>query len=163
MEEKSKMTSVSRRAFLGTTAAAAAGFTIVPRHAVAGLGHKAPSDKLNIAGVGVGGMGFANLKNLESENIVGLCDVDWKYSAPVFERYSGAKKYKDWRKMYDELGDSIDGVVIATADHTHAIVAAHAHYYGQARLCTKTINSLSLRISLTYQTGRQIQSSYIDG
>jgi hypothetical protein len=52
------------------------------------LGHKAPSDKLNIVGVGVGGMGFANLKNLASENIIGLCDVDWKYTGGngVFDR-----------------------------------------------------------------------------
>ena len=109
---------VSRRAFLGTTAVAAAGFTIVPRHAVAGLGHKAPSDKLNIAAVGIGGMGNANIKNLAAENIYALCDVDWKYADPVFKAHPGAKMYKDWRKMYDELGKNIDGVVVATADHT---------------------------------------------
>lgn len=55
------------------------------------MGHKAPSDKLNIAGIGVGGMGAANLKNLKSENIVGLCDVDWKYADPTFKLFSGAK------------------------------------------------------------------------
>ena len=70
MTEKSKK-SVSRRSFLGTTAAVAAGISIIPSHAVAGLGHKAPSDKLNIVGVGVGGMGFKNLKNMSSENIIG--------------------------------------------------------------------------------------------
>ncbi|MCF6358787.1 MAG: twin-arginine translocation signal domain-containing protein, partial [Draconibacterium sp.] len=84
MTEKSKK-SVSRRAFLGTTAAVAAGITIVPSHAVAGLGHKAPSDKLNIAAVGIGGMGASNLRNLKSENIVGLCDVDWKYAKKTFD------------------------------------------------------------------------------
>ena len=114
MEQKSSKISVSRRAFLGTTAIAAAGITIIPSHAVAGLGHKAPSDKLNIVGVGVGGMGFANLKNLASENIIGLCDVDWKYTGGngVFDRWPNAKKYKDWRKMYDEQGKDIDGVVV---------------------------------------------------
>ena len=81
MEKNSNKQSVSRRSFLGTTAAAAAGITILPSNVIAGLGHKAPSDKLNIAAIGIGGMGFANLKNLESENIVGLCDVDWKYAA----------------------------------------------------------------------------------
>ena len=105
MEQNSNKISVSRRSFLGTTAIAAAGITIIPSHAVAGLGHKAPSDKLNIVGVGVGGMGFANLKNLEAENIIGLCDVDWKYTGGngVFDRFPKAKKYKDWRKMYDEM------------------------------------------------------------
>ena len=122
---------VSRRSFLGTTAAAAAGVTILPSNVIAGLGHKAPSDKLNIVGVGVGGMGFANLKRLTSENIIGLCDVDWKYSKGCFDFFPKAKKYKDWRVMYDELGKEMDGVVIATADHTHAITAAHAMTMGK--------------------------------
>ena len=71
----------SRRSFLATTATATAGFTIVPSNAIAGLGHKAPSDKLNIAGVGVGGMGHGNLKSMKSENIVALCDIDWDHSS----------------------------------------------------------------------------------
>ncbi|MGD9929836.1 MAG: Gfo/Idh/MocA family protein [Mangrovibacterium sp.] len=134
MKNKSNEKSqVSRRSFLGTAAAAAAGFTILPSYVVAGLGHKAPSDKLNIVGVGVGGMGFANLKNMESENIIGLCDVDWGYTGGngVFDRYPKAKKYKDWRRMYDELGKDFDAVMIATADHTHAITAAHAMTMGK--------------------------------
>ncbi len=131
MGKNKKSNTYSRRRFVGTTLAATAGFTIIPSCAVSGLGHKAPSDKLNIAGIGVGGMGFRNLKEMETENIVGLCDVDWKYSNRVFEHYSGAKKYKDFRKMYDEMGSSIDGVVVATADHTHAIVSAQAMAMGK--------------------------------
>src|ERR1039458_1333639 len=73
-------TPVTRRQFLGTTAAAAA-FLIVPRYVVAGADENAPSTKLNIAGIGVGGMGASNLANLESENIVALCDVDLNYAA----------------------------------------------------------------------------------
>ncbi len=76
----------SRRAFLKGASLAAAGFTIVPRHVLGGPGFVAPSDKLNIAGVGVGGMGRANLLNLTSENIVALCDVDWDYTAKSFEK-----------------------------------------------------------------------------
>jgi predicted dehydrogenase len=76
---------VARRDFLKTTAAAAAGFTIVPRH-VLGAGRTPPSDKLNIAGVGVGGMGRVNLTALSSENIVALCDVDWGYVDRTFSR-----------------------------------------------------------------------------
>lgn len=158
---------VSRRAFLGTAATAAAGITILPSNVIAGLGHKAPSDKLNIVGVGVGGMGFANLKNLESENIIGLCDVDWGYTAGngVFDRYPKAKKYKDWRKMYDEMGNDFDAVVIATADHTHAITAAHAitmgkHVYVQkplthtvyeSRLLTKLADKYQVATSMGNQ------------
>jgi hypothetical protein len=81
--------------------------------------------------VGVGGRGFAVLKAMESENIVALCDVDWRYAKKAFDHFPKAKKYWDWRKMLDEMGDSIDAVVVATADHTHAIIAAHAITLGK--------------------------------
>ena len=121
---------ISRRRFLGTTAAATAGFTIIPSHVVSGLGHVAPSDKLNIAGVGVGGMGRRNLRAIQGHNIVALCDVDWKYSQKTFDDYPKAKKYWDWRKMYDEMGNEIDAVVVATADHTHALIASYGMEMG---------------------------------
>jgi hypothetical protein len=106
--------------------------TVIPNIAMGGaLGRRAPSDKLNIAGVGVGGRGFAVLKAMESENIVALCDVDWRYAKKAFDHFPKAKKYWDWRKMLDEMSDSIDAVVIATADHTHAIIAAHAITLGK--------------------------------
>src|SRR5690554_5229823 len=131
---------ISRRKFLERGAFAAAGLTIVPSSVLGkSMGHMAPSDKLNIVGVGVGGMGFANLKNLESQNIVGLADVDWKYSQRVFDYFPKAKKYYDYRKMYDELGKSIDGVVVATADHTHAIIAAEAMNMGKHVYCQKPL------------------------
>ena len=159
MKETNKIT---RRGFLGTSAVAAAGFSIVPSNTIAGLGHKAPSDKLNIAGVGIGGMGFANLKNMETENIVGLCDVDWKYSQPVFDHYPKAQKYKDWRKMYDEMGKDIDAVVIATADHTHAITTAHAitmgkHVYTQKPLTNTVYESrLLTKLADKYKVATQM-------
>jgi len=165
MEQNSNKISVSRRSFLGTTAVAAAGITIIPSHAVAGLGHVAPSDKLNIAAVGVGGMGNSNIRNLASQNIVGLCDVDWKYSAGVFDAYPNAKKYKDWRKMYDEIGKSIDAVVVATADHTHAIIAATAmtmgkHVYVQKPLThtvyeSRLLTKLAEKHQVATQMGNQ--------
>lgn len=85
MSEKKKM---SRRKFLTDVAGGGAAFLIVPRH-VLGHGFVPPSDMLNIAGIGVGGMGRANLINLASQNIVALCDVDWDYSGRAFERLSG--------------------------------------------------------------------------
>ncbi len=69
----------SRRKFVKQAAVAAAGFTIVPSFTVSGLGHKAPSDKMNIVGIGIGGKGHPNLVAMNTENIIGLCDVDWKY------------------------------------------------------------------------------------
>lgn len=131
MEKDNSKSGISRRKFLGNAALAAAGFTIVPSSVVSGLGYKAPSDKLNIAGVGVGGRGFAVLKGMEEENIVGLCDTDWRYAKGCFDYFPKAKQYWDWRKMLDEMGDDIDAVMVASADHTHAAIAAHAITMGK--------------------------------
>ncbi|MEN8228483.1 MAG: Gfo/Idh/MocA family oxidoreductase [Bacteroidota bacterium] len=130
---------VSRRKFIGTTAAATAGFTIVPSTVISGMGHVAPSDKLNIAAVGIGGMGASNLHNIKDQNIVALCDVDWKYAKGTFDAYPKAKKYWDWRKMYDEMGKKIDAVVVATADHTHALIAAHGMTMGMHMFVQKPL------------------------
>ncbi len=119
---------VSRRDFLkGATAVSA--FTIVPRHVLGGPGFTSPSDTLNIAGVGVGGMGQNNVRMCEPENIVALCDVDDKYSAKVYERYPNAKRYRDFRIMLEKQKD-IDAVIVATPDHTHAVVALMAIQMG---------------------------------
>lgn len=139
MNDNNTASSFSRRNFIKRSAAAAFGFTVVPSHVVSGLGHKAPSDKLNIAGVGVGGKGRANLHAMNTENIVALCDVDWNYAEPCFNDFPGAKKYKDWRVMLDETGNDIDAVMISTSDHTHAIVAAHAMTMGKHIYCQKPL------------------------
>ena len=128
-----------RREFLKKAATVTAGITIVPNFVVGGLGHKAPSDKLNIVGIGVGGKGHPNLLAMKTENIIGLCDIDWNYSQKCFNDFPKAKQYYDWRKMYDELGDSIDGVMVATADHTHAIIAASALEMGKHVYCQKPL------------------------
>src|SRR4029079_17338774 len=78
-----QMTKLSRRSFITDVALAGAGLTIVPRH-VLGRGFTAPSDLLNVAAVGVGGQGRANLINLASENVVAICDVDWDYANKGF-------------------------------------------------------------------------------
>ncbi len=120
--KKSDSSSLPRRSFLGGAAAAAtAAFSIVPRHVLGGTGYTAPSDKLNLAAVGVGGMGKSNLSRCEEENIVALCDVDWGYAAKTFEKYPNAKRYKDYREMLDRQSE-IDAVIVATPDHTHAVI-----------------------------------------
>lgn len=129
----------SRRNFLKRTAAVSAGITVLPNFTISGLGHKAPSDKLNIVGVGIGGKGFVNLKAMDSENIIGLCDVDWNYAEKCFNEFPKAKRYKDWRRMFDELGDSFDAVMISTPDHTHAIIAATAITLGKHVYCQKPL------------------------
>ena len=82
----------TRRRFLQTTAVAVPAFTFLPLHVLGGEGQKPPSEKLNIAGIGVGGMGASNLKQCAGENIVALCDVDQNYAANTFKTYPNAKR-----------------------------------------------------------------------
>jgi hypothetical protein len=164
MKNKEKKV-MNRRKFIGGTVAAAATVSIVPRHVLGGVGFKAPSDTLNIAGVGVGGMGFANLDKMKSENIVALCDVDWKYAQRAFDAYPKAKKFWDFREMYDKMGKDIDAVMVATADHTHALVAAQAmtmgmHVYVQKPLThsvyeSRLLTKLAAKHKVATQMGNQ--------
>lgn len=114
-----------RRQFLRTAALATSAVSIAPRHILGGPGQKAPSEKLNIAGIGVGGMGGSNLKRCEAENIVALCDVDQGYAAKTFKNYPKAKVYRDFREMLEQQKD-IEAVIVATPDHSHAIIALAA-------------------------------------
>ncbi|MBA2355259.1 MAG: Gfo/Idh/MocA family oxidoreductase [Acidobacteria bacterium] len=156
-----------RREFMRGAAIAAAGLTIVPRH-VLGRGQTPPSDMVNIAGVGVGGMGRSNLTNLASQNLVALCDVDWGFASRGFdgigqqiaagqkrmadgtgtpeqrargqeqlaglqllgEKAGKATRYVDYREMLEKQKD-IDAVLIATPDHTHAVIATAAMSLGK--------------------------------
>jgi predicted dehydrogenase len=131
-------TKAPRRHFLKTAAAAAAGLTILPRHVLGGPGRQAPSDRLHVAGIGVGGMGAVNLANMETEAIVALCDVDEAYAAPTFKKYPAAKVFKDFRAMLEKQKD-IDAVVVATPDHTHAVIAVAAMKAGKHVYCQKPL------------------------
>jgi predicted dehydrogenase len=137
MTDKKITGGLSRRDLVGGAAAAAA-FTIVPRAVLGGPRHTAPSEKLNIAGIGAGGRGADNLSALSSENIVALCDVDTKSAAGTFRRYPDAKKYRDFRRMLEEEKD-IDAVVVSTPDHTHAVVAIMAIKMGKHVYCEKPL------------------------
>jgi len=129
---------ISRRGFLGGAAAAAA-FTIVPRHVLGGSGNTAPSEKLNIAGIGVAGRGSGVLSSVESQNIVALCDVDWRHAAGTFRRYPKARQYRDFRKMLDKEEKNIDAVTVATPDHTHAVATMMAIKMGKHVYCEKPL------------------------
>lgn len=141
---------VSRRTFVGSVAAAA-GFMIVPRHVLGGPGYQAPSDRLNIATIGyMHGMGTSNAKASRKENMVALCDVDDGEAAmkaaarsQIFEIFPDAVRYKDYRVMLEKQKD-IDAVIVATPDHTHALIAMAAmqlgkHVYVQKPL-TRTVS-----------------------
>ncbi|MHB0954920.1 MAG: Gfo/Idh/MocA family protein [Pirellulaceae bacterium] len=129
---------MSRRKFLGRAAGVAA-FTVVPRHVLGGPGQTPPSEKLNLAGIGVGGQGAGDLQALESENIVALCDVDWRHAAGTFGRYPDARKYKDFRDMLDKEENNIDAVVVATPDHCHAVASIAAIKRGKHVYCEKPL------------------------
>ena len=169
------MADLTRRDFLKRGSAALAGMivapTIVPSTVLgAKVGKKAPSDKLNILGVGIGGRGASDIAEMaKTENIVGLCDCDWKYAKHVLDRYPDAKKYNDYRKMYDEMLKSADAVMVATADHTHAIIAADAmaagkHVYVEKPMTlyayeSRLLTRMAAKYKVATQQGNQGASS----
>ena len=129
---------LTRRNFLRTAGAAAA-FTIVPRSWL-GQGQTPPSEKLNIAGIGVGGMGAGDIGAVApGNNIVALCDVDSRRSAETLKKFPDAKQYRDFRKMFDEMEKNIDAVVVATPDHFHAVAAMAAIKRGKHVYCEKPL------------------------
>ncbi|MHC4118018.1 MAG: Gfo/Idh/MocA family protein [Planctomycetota bacterium] len=138
MKNEQGRSGMSRRDFMGAAAAAAA-FTVVPRHVLGGRGRVAPSEKLNIACIGVGGMGASDVRQMGTENIVALCDVDYKHAAKTFERHPSAKKYRDFRKMLDKEAGNIDGVTVSTPDHIHAVAAMAAMKRGKHVYCQKPL------------------------
>jgi predicted dehydrogenase len=132
-------TKMTRRQFVRTVGAGAAtAFMIVPGYVVGARGQTPPSEKLNIAGIGVGGMGGGNLRACSGENIVALCDVDERYAAGTFNAFPNAPRYTDYRVMLEKQKD-IDAVVIATPDHTHAVITMAAIRAGKHVYCQKPL------------------------
>lgn len=153
-----KSMEITRRAFLAATTTTAtlamAGYAADPKPNTARVIPRklSPNEKLNVAGIGVGGMGKGDIMNCTSENVVALCDVDDKQAEETFYKLSSAKKFKDYRKMLEEMDKEIDAVTVSTPDHTHAPAAYLAmnmgkhvrvqkpltHTIAEARLLAKT-------------------------
>jgi predicted dehydrogenase len=129
----------SRRLFLSQSSAALATISILPSHVLGLNGATPPSEKLNIAGIGVGGQGAGDLGNFTSENIVALVDVDSRRAAGTYEKFPKAKRYEDFRKMFDEMGKEVDAVLVATPDHTHSVAAMRAIKMGKHVYCEKPL------------------------
>jgi len=163
---ESKMT---RRDFLGAASTTAAAFMIVPRHVIGGPGFVPPSDKLNIACIGVGGKGRSDTTSVSTENLVAFCDVDDKQMAkfvrhakknsknhpqllPMFEK---APKYRDFRKML-EKEKSIDAVTISTPDHTHAVIAMKAMKMGKHVFCQKPLTHTVHEARMLAKTAKEM-------
>jgi predicted dehydrogenase len=130
-----RFSGASRRGFARTVLGSALGALTFP---AIGRGRGA-SEKLNIALVGVGGRGADNHKSVDSQNVVALCDVDDGRLGEAAKRSPMAKKYHDFRRMYDELHKQIDAVVVSTPDHTHAVIAKAALALGKHVYCEKPL------------------------
>ncbi len=110
---------ITRRHMLQRTAFAGAGIVLGSQSEQTGCVAQSPNEKLNIAVIGIGGRGRANLNAVASQNIVALCDVDDKRAGEAYARYPGARKFYDFRRMFDAMESQIDAVVVSTPDHTH--------------------------------------------
>ena len=133
---QNRRSNVSRRKFLQTTAAAAASAAFA---APAVLRARNLNERLNIAIIGAGGRGGANMRSVESENIVALCDVNEHNLSFAAERHPNAKKFVDFRKLYDEAAGQIDAVVVSTCEHTHAFATLPALQLGKHVYCEKPL------------------------
>ncbi|MBN3582194.1 Gfo/Idh/MocA family oxidoreductase [Algoriphagus aestuarii] len=134
MKKKDQSPSNSRREFMKTSATALASFYIVPRHVLGGPGFIAPSDKLRVAGVGVGGMGSGDVRGIFSTgkvDMIALCDVDDTRAKQSRDAHPKAAYYKDFRVMLEKEAGNIDAVSVSTPDHMHAVIAMMAMKMGK--------------------------------
>ncbi len=124
----------SRRKFIKTAAASATSFYIIPRHVLGGSGFVPPSDKLRVAGIGVGGMGGNDVRGVFQSgkaDFVALCDVDDTRAERVVKKMKKATYYKDYREMLEAEEGNIDAVTVSTPDHMHAVQAMMAMKMGK--------------------------------
>jgi predicted dehydrogenase len=157
----------SRRSFLKNGALTAAGFMIVPRHVLGGKGFIAPSDRLRVAGIGVGGKGESDLLEISKgpSDIAFLCDVDTRRAATSVNRFPKAKFYSDFREMLDKEHKNFDAVTVSTPDHQHAVAAMAAmqlgkHVYVQKPLAhdiyeARTLSAAAKKYKVVTQMGNQ--------
>lgn len=146
---------IPRRAFVGQLAMAGAAFHIVPRRVLGGPGYRAPSDTLNVACIGIGGMGTNDVRGMSDENIYALCDVDDNRGAGSFNAFPQAKRYRDFRVMLDREADNIDAVTVSTPDHNHTVAAMRALGMGKHVYCQKPLTR-------TIWEARQMESAARD-
>jgi predicted dehydrogenase len=158
----------SRRNFIKKGLTVAAGFYIIPRHVLGGSGFTAPSDRLTVAGIGVGGKGQGDLNEFFKSgkaDIAFLCDVDDRQAKVSRDRFPKAKYYKDFREMLEKEHKNIDAVSVSTPDHTHAVAAMAAmqlgkHVYVQKPLAhdiyeARMLTEAAVKYKLVTQMGNQ--------
>jgi predicted dehydrogenase len=138
MKTKSSIHKIPRRSFLRNAGFAVAAFNVIPGSVLGLRGQTPPSEKLNIAGIGVAGQGGHDITQFPEHNIVALCDVDWRHAAGTFKKFPKARQWKDCREMFDKQKD-IDAVVVATPDHMHAFASILAMKHGKHVYCEKPL------------------------
>ena len=141
---------VQRRKFLKSTVTAGMGLVILPGGVLSGA--SSPSNKLNVALIGVGGRGRAHQDPISSENVVALCDVDENRLAQAAKKFPGAKHYVDWRKCLEQK--DLDAVICCTTDHTHAFVANWALNRDLHIFCEKPLGN-------TVEEARVVRATYL--
>src|SRR5687768_17003542 len=167
-EKKQESLSSSRRNFIKNTAITAAGFMIVPRHVLGGKGFLAPSDRLLVAGIGVGGKGETDIKSIYNSgkaDIAYLCDVDDNRAANTLKAFSKSKYYKYWPVLFEKEGKNFDAVSVSTPDHNNAVQALAAmklgkHVYVQKPLThdlyeARVLTDAAKRYKVVTQMGNQ--------
>lgn len=139
--KNSKAGRFNRRQFIHRASAGVVLFNILPGTLVRAAARLSPNAKLNVAGIGIGSRGGSDVGEVAGlgHNIVALCDVDENYAAKEFAKYPEARRFKDFRVMLDQMGPAIDGVVIGTPDHTHAVIAMEAMRRGKHVYCEKPL------------------------
>lgn len=125
---------LSRRTFLRRSATASLAFPLVSRLPVLGA-----NSRLNIAGIGVGGKGMVDITGCDTENLVALCDVDDARAADAFKKFPNAKRFRDFRVMFDQMGKGIDAVTVSTPDHMHFLPSMWAIERGKGVYCQKPL------------------------
>ena len=135
--KKHRPSRINRRQFLHRAGAGVALFNILPGTLLSGAEALSPNAKVNVAGIGIGSRGGADTGEVAGlgHNIVAVCDVDEKYAGKEIAKYPNAKRFKDYRVMFDKMGKEIDAVIIGTPDHTHAVIAMEAMRRGKHVYC----------------------------
>ena len=141
-QQKEKLKrSVSRRDFLRSSIPTALSVSIAPRWILGGPGFIPPSERVNIGGIGAGGMGGGDIHSMASHGarIVALCDVNEKQAAGTFSAFPAAKRYKDFRLMLEKEEKNIDAVTVGIPDHVHAPATMAAIRMGKHVYCEKPL------------------------
>ena len=148
---------LSRQAFLAVTTTSALLPACATRVNTAKVvpGSVSPNERLNIAAIGAGGMGRANIDACSTENIVALCDVDDAHAANTYQTHPKASRYRDFRVMFDKEYKNIDAVIVATPDHTHAVAAMAAMRAGKHLYCQKPLAHSIHEVRTLTETARQ--------